>query len=106
MNYIVILITCPNIKEANNIASVLIDKKLAACVNIISKIDSIFHWQRKIDKAQEVLLVVKSRKSLFKKITATVKKHHTYHTPEIIALPIILGNKKYLDWLKDSTKAG
>jgi periplasmic divalent cation tolerance protein len=101
----VIFITCPNIKEANHIASVLIDKKLAACVNIIPKIDSIFRWQGKIDKASEVLLIVKSRKSLFKKIAATVKKHHSYDTPEIIALPIILGNKKYLHWLKDSTRA-
>lgn len=103
MTYLVILITCPNIEEANKIASLLIGKKLAACVNIISGVNSLFHWQGKIDKAEEILLLAKSRKSLFPKIAATVLKNHSYDTPEIIALPITLGNKKYLDWIGKST---
>ena len=104
MDFLIILVTCPNIKEANRIASVLVDKKLAACVNIIPKVNSIFHWQGKIECSKEALLLVKSRKNLFRKIAAAVKKHHSYDTPEIIALPVILGNKKYLDWIKKSTR--
>lgn len=104
MSYIIILITCPNIKEANNLASLLVSNKLAACVNVIPKIQSIFHWQGKIDRAQEILLLVKTKQGLFNKIARLVRKHHSYDTPEIIALPIIKGNKKYLDWIKKSTQ--
>lgn len=104
MNYMVVFITCPNIKEAKHISSILVNKKLAACVNIISKIHSIFYWQGKIDKAKEVLLIVKSQKRLFSQIANVVKKYHSYDTPEIIALPLVLGNKKYLHWIKNSTK--
>jgi len=102
--HIVIFITAPNKKEAGHIAKKLIQKKLAACVNIIANIDSIFWWKAKVDSAKEVLLVVKSTKSKLAKIIKLVKATHSYDTPEIIALPIIGGEKKYLKWIDDSVR--
>ncbi len=96
--------TAANKKEANKIASVLIKEKLAACVNIIEGVRSLFRWQGKIDMAQEALLVIKSRKTLMNRLIKKVKSLHSYEVPEIIALPIICGDKKYLEWLDESTK--
>jgi periplasmic divalent cation tolerance protein len=78
--------------------------KLAACVNIIDNIKSIFWWQGKIDKAKEVLLIIKTKKKLIDKLIKKVKSLHSYAVPEIIALPIIAGNKKYLEWIDESVR--
>jgi len=102
--HIVIFITVPNKKEANKIAKHLIKNRLAACVNIIDKIESVFWWQGKIDKAREVLLIIKSQKSKLTRIIKLVKSLHSYEVPEIIALPLIAGYKPYLDWLDESIR--
>jgi len=101
---LVIFVTAANKKEAKKIASALIKEKLAACVNIIENVRSIFWWQDKIDMAQETLLIVKSRKALMNKLIKKVKSLHSYEVPEIIALPIISGDKKYLKWINESTR--
>ena len=102
--YIVIFITCSNKKEAKHIAQKLIKNRLAACVNIIEEIESVFWWQGKIDNAREVLLIIKSKKSKLNSIIKLVKSVHSYEVPEIIALPIIGGYKPYLDWLDESVR--
>ena len=102
--HIVIFITASNKKEAQNIARGLLSNKLIACVNIIDKIESFFWWQGKIDKAKEALLIVKSHKSKFHRIVKLVKSIHSYEVPEIIALPVIFGEKKYLRWLDASIR--
>jgi len=93
-----------NKKEAKKIASVLIEEKLAACVNIIENLHSVFWWQGKVDITKEALLVVKTRKALMNKLIKKVKSLHSYEVPEIIALPIICGDKKYLQWINESTR--
>jgi len=100
--YIVVLVTAANKKEAQKIASGLLEKKLAACVNISEKVGSFFWWQGKIDQAQEALLIIKSQKSKLTRIIKTVKSLHSYKVPEIIALPIIGGNQDYLRWIDGS----
>jgi len=100
--FIVVFITAKNVREANKIATKLIEKKLIACANIVSGVKSVFWWKGKVDKAKEVLLILKSQKRLLPKIIKTVKKWHSYDVPEVIALPIIDGNKDYLDWIKAS----
>ncbi len=101
--HVVIFITAANKKEAQMIAFALIKEKLAACVNIIENLHSIFWWQGKVDSAKEALLIVKSRKALMNKLIKKVKSLHSYEVPEIIALPIISGDKKYLKWINEST---
>ncbi|MDD5595960.1 MAG: divalent-cation tolerance protein CutA [Candidatus Omnitrophica bacterium] len=104
MEKIVIFITSANKKEAKAIAKALLGKRLVACVNIIDRIESFFWWEKKIDSAKEVLLIAKSKKSNFQKITALVKAKHSYQVPEIIALPIIAGYQPYLGWIDDSLR--
>ena len=100
--FIVIFITCANKQEAEKIAAGLISAKLAACVNIVPGIKSLFWWENKIDQAQELLLIIKSKKTKLSGIIKKVKSLHSYSTPEIIALPIVAGNKDYLKWITDS----
>lgn len=100
--YIVIFITVSNKKEAQRISEALLKDRLAACVNIVNKIESIFWWQGKINRTGEILLIVKSKKSKLNKIIKRVKSIHSYEVPEIIALAIIGGYKNYLEWLDDS----
>jgi len=102
MKYIVVFITTSNQKEANKIAKILVEKKLAACVNIISRINSIYRWQGKIEHSEESLLVVKTKQSLWQDLSKRIKKEHSYKTPEIIALPIIKGFEPYLNWIETS----
>ena len=97
--YIVVLVTTKDKKEAQIIAAGLIKQKLAACVNIMDKIDSIFFWDAKIDKAREFLLIIKSKKEKLPGIIKSVKLLHSYKVPEIIAIPIIAGEKLYLRWI-------
>ena len=101
-NYIVIYITAGNGKEAESIAAGLVREGFAACVNIVPKVKSIYKWKGKICKDDEYLLIAKSRKALLKEVIKWVKKHHSYETPEIIALPIVDGSKDYLNWIENS----
>lgn len=100
---VVIFVTAANKKEADKIASALINNKLAACVNVIANVNSLFWWQGKAAYAKETLLIVKTRRALMHKLIKKVKSLHSYAVPEIIALPIVSGDKKYLRWLNEST---
>lgn len=100
--HIVVFVTAKNLIEANVIAQRLVKEKLVACANIVKGIRSVFWWQKKIDKADEVLLILKSKKSCFKRIVKTVTLLHSYDVPEIIALPIVDGNRDYLKWITES----
>ncbi len=102
--YIVVLVTAKDKKEAKLIAGALLKDKLAACVNIVDGVSSFFWWDKKIDSAEEILLVIKAKESSFEQIESLVKSLHSYDVPEIIALPIVRGSKEYLDWISESTK--
>jgi len=101
---VIVLITTKDKKEAVRIAKLLIKDKLAACVNIIGGLRSIFLWQGKVEQAKETLLIVKSRKDKFNKIVKLVKANHSYEVPEIVAIPIVNGFKPYLKWIDDSLR--
>lgn len=103
-NPIIALITTPSKEIGEKITNALLEKKLAACVNIISPIQSFFRWQGEISDEQEVLLIVKTRASLFQNdLIPAVQAVHPYEVPEIIALPIIMGQQSYLDWIEEET---
>ena len=102
--FILVLITVPSREVGQQIASVLIEKKLAACVNTIAPVNSLFRWEGKVSDEQEVLLVVKSRASLFEdELIPAVVNEHPYEVPEIIALPVLMGSQGYLDWIAEET---
>ena len=97
--YIVVMVTTASKQEAEKIAQCLLKEKLIACANIIGPVSSLFHWSGKIERAEEYLIFMKSRKDLFRKLAEAVKALHSYEVPEVIALPIVEGSKAYLDWL-------
>jgi len=100
-DYIIILVTCKNNLEAEKITQSLLEQRLIACGNIVSPVVSFFHWGGMIDKAEECLIVMKSRLDLFEQVVEQVKDLHSYEVPEILALPIVEGSKIYLDWMND-----
>jgi periplasmic divalent cation tolerance protein len=100
--YIVVLVTAKDKKEAGKIAKGLLEAKLIACANIVEGVQSLFWWQGKIDSSKEVYLILKTKKILFKKVAVKVKSLHSYQTPEIIALPIVGGSEDYLHWISSS----
>jgi periplasmic divalent cation tolerance protein len=102
--YIIVLITAPSVEVGKQIASSLVERKLAACVNIIPSMLSIYRWEGEIATEEEVLLVVKSRGDIFEsQLIEAVQELHPYEVPEIIALPIWKGVKNYLDWIEEET---
>ncbi len=106
MRYCVVLVTAPKGGEAKKLARLILKQKLAACVNIIKGVDSLFWWEGKVDAAKEDLMVVKTRRALLPALTKAVKKAHSYSVCEVVALPIIGGNKPYLDWVGASCRKG
>jgi periplasmic divalent cation tolerance protein len=104
MKYIVVFITASTEEEAKKIADELLSKRLIACANILSKVSSLFWWQGRIDSAEEVFLILKTKECLLDEVIKVAKELHSYETAEIIALPIIGGNEDYLQWINESAK--
>lgn len=102
--YIVIFVTASCMEEAEKISSKLIESKLAACVNMIDGVKSVFWWEQKVDIAREIMLIIKTKKSKLSAVIKLVKSIHSYEVPEIIALPVVGGEKKYLRWIDDSLR--
>lgn len=103
MSYCIVNCTTSSKGNALEIASFLIESKLAACVNIVPNVVSVYKWEGKVVEGQEFLLVIKTKKSLFRKLEKAIRERHEYELPEIVAMPIIAGNKDYLKWLKSET---
>lgn len=98
-NYQMLFCTCPNKTSARAIASLLVENNLAACVNIIPSIESVYQWEGKIETAQEELLIIKSRLDKYDEIEQQILDHHPYELPEIIAVTIDAGLSAYLSWI-------
>ena len=103
MRFTLVYITTKNKEEAKKIGKKLVEERLAACVNIIDNMNSMYRWEEKIEYDSEAILIAKTRQSLFKKLTARVKELHSYAVACIIALPILDGNTEYLRWLEQET---
>jgi periplasmic divalent cation tolerance protein len=102
---IVALCTCASAKEGETIARRLVEKRLAACVNLLPGARSIYHWKGAVEESDEVLLVIKSSRALFNELRAELERVHSYEVPELIALPIVDGSEQYLDWLDHALAA-
>ncbi len=99
---IVVLTTCGSVKEARKIARALVERRLAACVQVLPKIESTYWWQGAVEEAGEWLLIAKSRRDHFDALRAAIEELHAYEVPEIVALPIVDGAEKYLGWIDAS----
>ena len=100
--YVVVLVTCGSRREASRIARSVVERKLAACVNIIdAPVRSVYRWKGKIEQGREFLLVIKSSGARLEALQAEVERLHSYDVPEFIALPIAGGSSRYLAWLGD-----
>lgn len=96
---IVVLSTCGSAEEAASIARALVERRLAACVNIVPGVRSVYRWKGAVEEAEEWLLIVKSSQALFERLEEELRKMHSYETPEIVALPVVAGSASYLEWL-------
>ncbi len=103
---IVVFVTCGSEEEGLKIANALVDERLAACVNLISPIRSIYRWEGKIWDEKEWLLIIKTQKDRFEELEKKVKSLHSYSVPEIISLSIIEGSSAYLDWIRENIESG
>ncbi|XWS21427.1 hypothetical protein CRYUN_Cryun30bG0054100 [Craigia yunnanensis] len=101
---IVVYVTVPNREAGRKLAESIVKEKLAACVNIVPGLESVYLWEGKINTDPEELLIIKTRQSLLGALTEHVKANHEYDVPEVIALPITGGSPQYLEWLKNSTR--
>jgi periplasmic divalent cation tolerance protein len=103
---IVVMVTVPDRETGQKIARELVNGRLAACVNILPAVESVFTWEDRINVESEVLLLIKSRSSLFKEgLLPAVLALHPYQVPEVIALPVEMGHAAYLDWILESTRS-
>jgi periplasmic divalent cation tolerance protein len=97
-------VTCKDRRQADAIAKTLVREKLAACVNIVPGVASIYAWEGKVEEGREVLLLIKSRSALSKRLAVRVKALHSYSVPEVVTIPIVSGNPEYLRWVRESTR--
>ncbi|MDH5179002.1 MAG: divalent-cation tolerance protein CutA [Gammaproteobacteria bacterium] len=100
--YLIALCTCPDQDTAAQLADRLVGDRLAACVNIVPGITSVYHWRDGIEHDNELLLLIKTRRELFPALEATIRQHHPYELPEVIAVSIEEASQAYLDWIDQS----
>ena len=100
---IAVFVTASSEEEAIRIGRALVEARLAACVNVLSRVKSIYRWEEKLTEDYEILMIVKTQSALFSDLAECVQRLHSYTVPEIIALPIIEGSEPYLNWIKENT---
>lgn len=104
-NYVAVFTTCSSRHEAGKIARSVVERRLAACVNIFeTPVRSVYRWKGKIEQSREFLLLIKSSRARLAALRAEVERLHSYEVPEFIALPIVAGSEKYLAWLGESLR--
>jgi len=102
-DHLVVLVTATNEAQARRVARKLLQSKLAACVNFVP-VESMFLWQGEIQEEEEVLLIIKTRADAFDELAAAVRSSHTYDTPEIIGVPVVIGSLDYLRWIDNEVQ--
>ena len=102
---LVVITTTETKEDAERLAHLLVERELAACVQLLPQITSIYRWQGKVEQASESLLLIKTTRQAYPRLEAAIKESHSYQTPEIIALPVEAGTNDYLNWLMASIKA-
>jgi periplasmic divalent cation tolerance protein len=98
---IIVFMTAPSREEAVRIADHLVEARLAACVQILPEMESVYRWQGKVERQKEILLIAKTTSSKFEQLEREVREVHSYDIPEIVAVPLTAGSVPYLQWLND-----
>lgn len=104
MSETITFVACKDRKQAASIARALVAEKLAACVNLVPGVASVYRWKGRVEEAREVLLLIKSRRALSRRLVARVRALHSYEVPEVVTVPIASGNPAYLRWVRASTR--
>jgi len=100
---IVVFTTCGSEDEARKLATILIEKHMAACVNISAPVTSVYRWKGAVEQSQEFLLMIKSRRERFEELRVMLESAHSYELPEVLALPVVDGSPNYLAWVEAET---
>jgi periplasmic divalent cation tolerance protein len=96
---VVVLSTCGSAEEAVRLARGIVEKRLAACVNVLPAVRSVYRWKDAIEDEEEVLLVIKTSRALVEELRTEIERLHSYEVPEVIAIPIVEGSERYLAWM-------
>jgi periplasmic divalent cation tolerance protein len=102
--FAVVLVTAPDVKVARKLAKACLESRVAACVNIIPRLESHYWWEGKVECGNELLLLIKTTTTRLAALEKCVLANHPYDTPEFVVLPISSGNRRYLDWISESVK--
>ncbi len=105
MEFVVVYVTVGSAEEADRLAHALVEEKLAACVNRIQSVRSVYRWQGQVERSDEELLLIKTRKDCFGALEKRVRELHSYEVPEIVAVPLVAGSAPYLSWLQEQVAA-
>lgn len=103
--FLLVLVTAPSLTVSRKLATAVLKARLAACANIVPKVESHYWWQGKLESSAELLLIFKTTADKAAALEQAIKSNHPYDTPEIIALELTKGNKRYLEWIKSSVTA-
>jgi periplasmic divalent cation tolerance protein len=101
---IVVFTTCGSEEEARKLAAALIEKRMAACVNITAPVTSVYRWKGVVEEAKEWILIIKSRRERFEELRVLLEGAHSYELPEVLAIPVVEGSPNYLAWVEDETR--
>jgi periplasmic divalent cation tolerance protein len=99
---LLVLTTCGDAAEAGTLATLLVEQRLAACVNAVGEVTSTYRWQNRVQRDQETLLVIKTTAERFAAVEQAIRAHSKYELPEVLAIPVADGSGAYLDWIRES----
>jgi len=100
--FFLVLVTAPDQRTARGLAQIILESRLAACVNLIPSVESHYWWKGKLEAGMEILMLIKTTREKLARLERLVLKHHPYNTPEFLAVPLAAGNSRYLGWLAAS----
>jgi periplasmic divalent cation tolerance protein len=102
--YRIVLVTCASVPEARKIGRSAVEKKLAACANIVTGVESIYRWKSNVERTREVLVLMKTTAARLRELEREVKRMHSYDVPEFIVLPLVAGSRQYLKWVEENAR--
>ena len=102
--YRIVLVTCASVAEARRIGRSAVERKLAACANILVGVESIYRWKGKVERAREVLVVMKTTVARLRELEREVKRVHSYEVPEFVVLPVVAGSREYFKWIEENAR--